>query len=142
MTKKPHRCCICKIAHPDYLFSKKKEGLQYHCKFCRTQIDVKRSKKPKTFNLNMTQFLYLMTKPCVYCGELTSSRTVDRWDSNKGYEPDNCVSACWRCNKLKGNFTIKDFVNIIRLYKPDFSPRVSHDEQYNLTDKTLLWLAE
>lgn len=83
--------------------------------------------------------------PCHYCGE-TDSRSVghsrkknhhhltftpemeqayvvkmngvDRIDSTKGYEEDNCVSACRMCNIMKNGYTETEFFQRIkRIYE-------------------------
>lgn len=45
----------------------------------------------------------LIARPCHYCGgELNkTSHGLDRVDNDRGYEPDNVVPCCWRCNSLK-----------------------------------------
>ena len=43
--------------------------------------------------------------------------TIDRIDSTKGYSIDNCVAACWKCNKMKLDYTIDEFESwIIKVY--------------------------
>lgn len=39
--------------------------------------------------------------------------TVDRIDSSKGYNIENCVPSCWFCNKMKNNYHLTDFLNQI-----------------------------
>ena len=38
---------------------------------------------------------------------------IDRIDSNIGYIKENCVSCCWTCNKMKNNFSQKEFLEKI-----------------------------
>jgi hypothetical protein len=47
-------------------------------------------------------------KPCYYCGEL--SKGIDRLDSTKGYEVENCVSCCEQCNYMKLDYTQEEFI--------------------------------
>jgi len=42
---------------------------------------------------------------------------VDRFNNNKGYELDNCVPCCWKCNNAKNNMNISEFKEwIYRIY--------------------------
>jgi hypothetical protein len=36
------------------------------------------------------------------------SSSVDRFDSNKGYELNNIALVCWRCNNIKRNYSADD----------------------------------
>jgi hypothetical protein len=38
---------------------------------------------------------------------------IDRLDSSKGYTINNCVSACWICNRAKGTLSEKEFIEWI-----------------------------
>lgn len=40
---------------------------------------------------------------------------IDRIDNNKLYINNNCVPACWSCNKLKGTFSVDKFLKTIKL---------------------------
>jgi hypothetical protein len=79
-------------------------------------------KRAKQKNLDVTlsfsSFKKLKYDDCEYCGisnmfikfycEIlninTPWATIDRKDNSKGYTEDNCVSACFLCNKIKGSF--------------------------------------
>lgn len=74
------------------------------------------------FNLTKEEFKNIITKPCIYCGNMLTQekRTkgnngvfkytgIDRYDNNKGYILDNCVSCCGICNRLKSNLSIEEF---------------------------------
>lgn len=65
-----------------------------------------------SFNLTDEECLNLMVKNCFYCGALPSngkkSRTstfiysgIDRVDNSLGYQTDNCVPCCKKCNTKK-----------------------------------------
>lgn len=76
--------------------------------------------KEKNLELNLTfeEFKKLKLDDCHYCGvsELllkfycevmrinTPFMTIDRKNNNRGYTKENCVTACFLCNKIKGNF--------------------------------------
>ena len=85
------------------------------------------SKRFKTPIISQSSFYEIITKPCYYCGKMPSivnfksgnyiykslSSTIDRIDSSKGYEPDNCLSCCNECNTMKSNLSYSDFIQHI-----------------------------
>lgn len=69
------------------------------------------------WNLSLEQFASLTSRHCTYCGappKLSAHRIihngVDRADNARGYEFDNCVPCCGRCNLMKGRLSHDDFV--------------------------------
>ena len=83
------------------------------------QAIVRRAKsKSLPLDLTFDDFRCLKLSDCEYCGvsEIllryycevmginTPWMTIDRKDNNKGYTKDNCVPACYLCNKIKGAF--------------------------------------
>lgn len=83
-------------------------------------------KRGYPFNLSKEEARILFNSRCYYCGsELLNNMSkksangdfkyngIDRVDNTKGYEPDNCVSCCWRCNDAKGNITFDMVKNLI-----------------------------
>lgn len=78
-----------------------------------------------SFNLNQEEFRGLVCQPCYYCGTPPDNFVpdrygrngslrysgVDRKDSSRGYEPDNCVPCCFPCNKAKGTRTTDEFLS-------------------------------
>jgi len=79
------------------------------------------------FRLTRKQFRELTKGRCRYCGDLpykkhTSSVTargkyiyngIDRIDNGIGYEIENCVSCCRRCNVMKSIYTEQDLYSHI-----------------------------
>jgi hypothetical protein len=55
-------------------------------------------------NLTKEQFDTITKQPCYYCGIMQEKgfNGIDRMDSIKGYEIENCVSCCTECNMMKG----------------------------------------
>jgi len=87
-----------------------------------------------TYGLSFDEFRFLKLNNCYYC-EIESYllkyyayymevktpwMTIDRKDPKGGYVINNCVSACFLCNKLKSNiFTAQEFKEIaIKYIKP------------------------
>lgn len=48
-------------------------------------------------------FSGLVKSPCHYCGHSTPEEVngIDRVDNAIGYTKENCVSSCWKCNRMK-----------------------------------------
>ncbi len=79
------------------------------------------------WNLSLDQVSDLFAGDCFYCGSSASLGNrkaapssefiyngIDRLDSDKGYCPDNCVSCCARCNYIKGDMNVKEFLKFIK----------------------------
>ena len=51
---------------------------------------------------------------CYYCGESDWTKLgADRIDNGKGHTPDNCICACWNCNRERKNkYSVEEFVAI------------------------------
>lgn len=77
------------------------------------------------FCLTEDEFQKMFYDPCWYCGsigrEMDCGRAgrakilangIDRLDSEKGYEMGNCVPCCKPCNKLKGVFSVDEFLEL------------------------------
>ncbi len=76
-----------------------------------------------TWLLTEQEFDRLTGSNCYYCGEFPSNRHtsdyrsgdfiyngIDRIDNNRGYESDNVVPCCFRCNEMKHTYTMSEFV--------------------------------
>jgi hypothetical protein len=55
------------------------------------------------FDLSREDFLWLMNWECFWCGDEPTG--VDRLENKVGYNVDNCVSSCKRCNVAKNDMT-------------------------------------
>ena len=66
----------------------------------------------RSFNITI-DFFELNTKlPCTYCGKFSDESEmmgIDRYDNSIGYEPENCVPCCTICNRMKLDFSIKEW---------------------------------
>jgi hypothetical protein len=64
------------------------------------------------FNLTFNDYTILLNKPCFYCLESLSHTGVglDRIDNSKGYQLDNVLPCCGRCNtSRRDNFTVEEW---------------------------------
>jgi len=59
---------------------------------------------PGSVDLTKEQFEKIIKNSCYYCAIIQEKgfNGIDRMDSTKGYEIDNCVSCCTDCNMMKG----------------------------------------
>ena len=74
--------------------------------FTRRFFRLKRNAKDrgKKFDLTIEEFCKIRTyknEHCFYCGTSQDPFSIERVDNAKGYSVQNCVVACWRCNKMK-----------------------------------------
>lgn len=70
----------------------------------------KANKRSLIFTLTEIQYIELITQPCYYCdnklGDTFGARTgvgLDRLDNTIGYNIDNVVSCCEKCNIIRNN---------------------------------------
>jgi len=132
--------CTCKCGNVAYVRSRKHLETRIGCKSCTAKArsakkhpTVKHygqkmrkyreyaqgaSKRGLTFNISSELFLKLITQDCTYCGETPETfHGVDRVDSSKGYEPDNVVSCCSKCNYAKHALTLDEYKKwLVRAY--------------------------
>lgn len=77
--------------------------------------NIKRCAKKRNidFNLDNKTLLDLLKAPCYYC-EYKSDKgflgSIDRLDSKKSYEKENCISCCINCNISKGSLDITTYI--------------------------------
>ena len=72
-------------------------------------------KRGGEFKLTDSEAHKLLTAPqCTYCCRTATKMTIDRLVPDGAYAADNCVSACWDCNRAKYIWTLSDFVRICR----------------------------
>jgi len=64
--------------------------------------------------LMLEEFKTLVAQPCVYCGESTAPRGVDRWDNKVGYTLENSRPCCGPCNLLKKDLRGRTFIDLCR----------------------------
>lgn len=55
------------------------------------------------FHLTFDEFSRLVTGYCYYCKHKDDNEAIgiDRINNDIGYTKENCVPACWKCNKMK-----------------------------------------
>lgn len=92
-------------------------------------------KRSHDFKISFEDYIFLAEAPCNYCGRmpfekkyLPSGRSIegreafvllggiDRLDSSMGYTPENCVPACWVCNRAKSTLTMEEWLEMVSLW--------------------------
>lgn len=73
------------------------------------------------FDLTPREFKRMVLQPCHYCGGYSKDRVessrgngIDRKDSRKGYEIENCVPCCSTCNFVKNKMGYEEFIKYIK----------------------------
>lgn len=69
-------------------------------------------KRGYEWNLQDSEALDLFSGKCHYCGS-SGNNGIDRVLNSMGYRPDNCVSCCARCNYMKSDLTLQEFLEHI-----------------------------
>lgn len=79
-------------------------------------LSYKRSAEQRDINwlLTESEFESFWKKPCSYCGDEIETIGIDRVDSKKSYEINNCKSCCTDCNKMKLDLSEEYFLNLIK----------------------------
>lgn len=65
------------------------------------------------FSLTLEEFVEMVVGRCTYCGHRDLTRGyngVDRVDSSMAHIQGNCVTACWTCNRMKGDMDVHDWI--------------------------------
>lgn len=85
-------------------------------------------KRKLVFNLTLDQISELIKQPCFYCGVLEPhtfrrsltcrERTmkycgIDRMNNSRGYESDNVLPCCRRCNMMKRELGVQEFLDLV-----------------------------
>ena len=78
------------------------------------------------FNLSKSEFLDIITSPCIYCGSSLDNELnrydfngsfkytgIDRYDNSVGYTLENSVPCCKICNRIKTNMDVNFVFNHI-----------------------------
>jgi hypothetical protein len=76
------------------------------------------------FELSEQEFNTFWNKSCYYCKDEIATIGVDRIDSSKGYNLNNCVPCCNECNQIKMDLDNKTFIEkITKIYLNYVLPR-------------------
>lgn len=79
---------------------------------------VSAAKRGYQMDLQFDAFSTLVIAECHYCGHKTKGEVngIDRVDNSIGYQEDNCVTACWKCNRMKHIYDKEFFLDKCKLF--------------------------
>ena len=71
--------------------------------YYKIHIDKSKIRGYGDFQIDFETFCELVSKPCYYCKYIKENETngIDRINNDIGYIKENCVSCCWKCNRMK-----------------------------------------
>lgn len=112
----------------DYVIEKNKKYYQEHKTEIRARTnkhrftlngqyhEYKKSAKRRniTFLLSESDCIPFYNTICYYCGDKTNGIGIDRLDNKIGYEMDNLVPCCYRCNIMKHISSKDEFLSHIK----------------------------
>lgn len=86
----------------------RQQNINYKLKGIKGQANT----KGYAWNIEDEHAKSLMSSPCFYCARNDPTRVngIDRMDSARGYEVDNCVACCKHCNFIKKSLDALTFV--------------------------------
>lgn len=98
--------------------------------------DYKKKCKEKNIKWELTdeEAINYFNSKCNYCNNLSSYNGIDRIDPEGYYIKENCVPCCKKCNIMKWNRNINDFLQIIKYI---LSINLIIDSKLILDDKKL-----
>ena len=109
MASKSEKDMAYQAKHPEKMRSIKARYFQtVRGKYIQYKASAKR--RGLVFPLTLEQFKEYWGLPCSYCGGQISTIGLDREDSTRGYEVDNIIPCCARCNIAKASMTPDEYV--------------------------------
>jgi hypothetical protein len=94
--------------------------------------EVKRCAKDRNKNYELTDedIIHIVYKLCIYCGKMSKRNfnSIDRRDNNKGYIKDNIDVLCIKCNFMKYNYTVDDFIKYCYNIKNNYGSVIEKDK--------------
>lgn len=66
------------------------------------------------FDLTLEQFIGFWQKSCHYCGSSIDTIGIDRVDNKNGYTIENVVACCRKCNHMKRDWEVSQFIDHCR----------------------------
>lgn len=107
------------IKNPDFLEKEKRRMKTAHYRFMSYRRNAKSINVP--FGLDEKFFAENMNRNCFYCNDKIDGIGIDRIDSNCGYELNNIVICCRRCNWSKNKYGVNDFIDMCKKVCKNFT---------------------
>ena len=76
------------------------------------------------FEINFEDFKILVRSPCHYCKQWNEEEAIgiDRVNNDLGYTKNNCVPACWICNRMKHFYHPEFFIEKCKIISKNIEP--------------------
>jgi len=124
------KSCGCKHTYRNDFNAQKRRKPESVYRYIYEQYQSSAKTRNIDFLLSKDEYIEIVKKNCNYCGESPPVKQpnrgkkkyvgvpvpyngIDRIDSNRGYEKENCVSCCTRCNYMKSNMDVSSFIEHI-----------------------------
>ena len=135
------KSCGCHRARANSL-SHRKEKYFSSMKQIFKGYKAKAKKRKLQFNLSLEEFKKISSQNCYYCGITPQQHNksqighsygiykyngLDRIDSNKGYNSDNCVACCKHCNFAKWDLSTNKFYKHIKKIYEHIKDRIKNE---------------
>jgi hypothetical protein len=101
-----------KLPNPPYLRSECKRCHNFKPARSFTIYKDKASRDKVNFNIGMDDFVEFWNKDCFYCSGKVKKIRIELLDMSKGFVSQNIVSCCRQCQKLKGEFSHIEFLDL------------------------------
>jgi hypothetical protein len=124
------KSCGCKHVYRNNLNAQKRRKPESVYRYIYEQYQSSAKTRNIDFLLTKDEYIEIVKKNCNYCGEPAPVKQpnrgkekyvgvpvtyngIDRIDSNRGYEKENCVSCCTKCNYMKSDMDVSLFTEHI-----------------------------
>lgn len=80
------------------------------------KLSVQARSRGRSFEITFEQAIELYSRDvCYFCEQVAEVRSIDRLDNSRDYVDGNCVMACLKCNKLKGQIENRDKSRMMKI---------------------------
>jgi len=112
----------------------KKEHLYNLENYYKNYIEKARIREKGDFELNFETFTEIVTGECHYCKFKNDSETngIDRINNDIGYIKENCVTACWKCNRMKHFYHPRFFIEKCKIIAKQVVPTKPFYKEWDL----------
>jgi len=117
----------------DRIRNYKEEHARHLDSYYKSYISDSRKRGHGDFQIDFETFTELVTDSCYYCKYKHDSETngIDRVDNSIGYTKENCVTACWKCNRMKQFYHPAFFIEKCKIILKELAPTESFYTKWN-----------
>jgi hypothetical protein len=95
----------------------REDNEERYLKYRWNEFNRNASKRKGSIQILKEQWHQIVRQPCYLCGFIPEGFLInglDRVDNENGYTPENIKSCCFKCNKLKLNWEITEFLDQVK----------------------------